>query len=249
MATEFITVSIDVMHNKDFNQSQKFIYSEIKQLHQLDHGCFASNEHFAELIGITKENVSKNLRDLESKGYISIVIKNGSRNRGRKITLIKTVSLTKTVFDPYQSSISPLSKQQETKDNKTINKTINKTLVPTNVSERLYFKFLEFYDFRKKIKKPFKTSRPFESMVEKIGKDFVNEDHLIQCIDFAMDHEYQGVRGEYVKYEPKAKTYRTPEERRYYQALELKKKDPDQVSDEWVESKREDMIKSLKGAL
>jgi len=33
-----------------------------------------------------------------------------------------------------------------------------------------------------------------------IGKEYVNEEHLIQCIDYVMSKEYQGVKGEYVKY-------------------------------------------------
>ncbi len=75
MATKFITVSIEIMHDKNLNQSQKFILAEIEQLSQLDKGCFASNGHFSDLIGITKENVSRNINELEKMGYIAIEIK------------------------------------------------------------------------------------------------------------------------------------------------------------------------------
>jgi hypothetical protein len=132
--------------------------------------------------------------------------------------------------------------EKKGKDNKLINSTL---LISNNLREKL----IQFIQFRKEIKKPIKTDRPINAMVNQIGKSFVNEEHLVQCLDYAMDHEYQGVKAEYVKYEPKEKVYRTMEEKRYYQALDLKKKDPDQVSDEWVESKRQDMIKSLEGAI
>lgn len=125
MATKFITVSIEIMHNNELNQSQKFILAEIEQLSSLEKGCIATNEHFSKLIGITKENVSRNLNDLQSKGYINIDIKNGSRNHIRMITLIKIATITKTVSPSYQNSKPPLLKQQETKENKKINKTIN----------------------------------------------------------------------------------------------------------------------------
>jgi DNA-binding MarR family transcriptional regulator len=125
MATKFITVSIEIMHNKDLNQSQKFMLAEIEQLSSLEKGCIATNEHFAKLIGITKENVSRNLNNLRDKGYIKIEIKNGSRNHVRIITLIKIASLTTLATPPYQSSKPPLLKQQETIENKTINKTTN----------------------------------------------------------------------------------------------------------------------------
>ena len=91
MATKFITVSIDIMHDTNLNQSQKFLLAEIEQLSQLDKGCVASNQHFSELIGITKENVSRNINELQRKGYIDIEIVNGTRNHTRIITITKIV--------------------------------------------------------------------------------------------------------------------------------------------------------------
>lgn len=117
MATKFITVSIEIMRDQNLNQSQKFLLAEIGQLTSLEKGCFASNSHFSELIGISKENVSKNINDLEKKGYISIEIVKGSRNHTRIITI------TDSVRPPYQNSKTPLSNRQETKENITINKT------------------------------------------------------------------------------------------------------------------------------
>ena len=109
MAKKYITVSIDIMHDKNLNQSQKFILAEIEQLSQFDNGCFASNKHFSDLIGITKENVSRNINELERMGYIAIDIKKGTRNHTRIITL------TTLVRPPYYFSKTPLLKQQETK--------------------------------------------------------------------------------------------------------------------------------------
>ncbi len=125
MATKFITVPVEILRNKDLNHSQKFILSEIMQLQELEKGCIAQNKHFADLIGITKENVSRNINELKEKGYISLSIVNGSRNHER---IIKIITLTKVVNPPYQNSKPPLLKQQETKGNRVINKTINKTI-------------------------------------------------------------------------------------------------------------------------
>jgi DNA-binding MarR family transcriptional regulator len=119
MATRFVTVSIEIMHDANLNQSQKFILAEIEQLSELEKGCVASNQHFADLIGITKENVSRNINDLQKKGYIVLEIVTGTRNHIRMITLTTLVRPT------YQNSKTPLLKQQESKENKTSNKTIN----------------------------------------------------------------------------------------------------------------------------
>ena len=64
-------------------------------------------------------------------------------------------------------------------------------------------KLKEFYKYRKEIKKPIKTERALKNIINKIGKDIINEDHLIMCIDKAMDNEWVGIKGEYVKYEIK----------------------------------------------
>ena len=111
MATKFITVSIKIMHDKKLSQSQKFILAEVDQLSQLDNGCFATNRHFSELIGISKQAVSNAISALEKNKYISIDNSNTKRNNGRIITI--------------HSDVPPIHSDVQSKDNKTINKTIN----------------------------------------------------------------------------------------------------------------------------
>lgn len=111
MAISHITISVEIMRDPKLNQSQKFLLAEIEQLSTLEKGCIANNTHFSNLIGISKENVSKNINDLVKKGYINVEMVAGSRNHTRIITL------TKTVRPPYQNSKTPLSNRQETKEN------------------------------------------------------------------------------------------------------------------------------------
>lgn len=61
------------------------------------------------------------------------------------------------------------------------------------ISNKLIDKFIEFLEYRKEIKKPLKTIRPITSEINKIGKDYQSEEHLIESIDFSMDKEYQGI--------------------------------------------------------
>ena len=69
-------------------------------------------------------------------------------------------------------------------------------------------KLIEFYNYRKEIKKPIKTTRPINSLLKNIGKEFKDQEHLIQCINKAMDNEWQGVKGEYVEYKKQETTGR-----------------------------------------
>ena len=73
-------------------------------------------------------------------------------------------------------------------------------LVPEGIGFELTDKLEEFIQYRKEIKKPLKTDRSLKMMVNNIGKEFKDEYHLIDCIDFAIMNEYQGVKGDYVKY-------------------------------------------------
>jgi DNA-binding MarR family transcriptional regulator len=197
MATKFITVSIEVMHDSNLNQSQKFIYAEIEQLSQLDKGCVASNQHFSELIGITKENVSRNINDLEKKGYINIEIVNGTRNHTRIITL------TKIVRPPYQNSKTPLSKRQETKENKTINKTINtfiSQLQEVMTLKDSHVKILEDYiSYRRQIKKPLKTYRPLKTFINTLAELHKNGYDVSECIEIMKDNEWQTLQVDWIR--------------------------------------------------
>ena len=199
MATKFITVSIDIMHDTNLNQSQKFMLAEIEQLCSLESGCFASNNHFAELIGITKENVSRNLNHLKEMGYIDIKIENGSRNHTRIVTL------TNLVIPPYQNSKTPLLKQQETKENIQTNKTNNKhSLVDdyaledealTDQGKQILQKFV---DYRKKIKEPIKTTAPLKAFI-KVMREAVKSGYTPDSIFELMESkEWQTVKMEWI---------------------------------------------------
>lgn len=119
MATKFITVTIEIMHDKKLSPNQKFILAEIGQLTQLDKGCIASNRHFSELIGITMSGVSRALSDLVEKRYICIDNTNTKRNYGRIITI-------DSAQGGLDSGNSSIDSAQETKENITSNKTVNK---------------------------------------------------------------------------------------------------------------------------
>ena len=210
MATKFITVSIEIMHDKNLNQSQKFILAEIEQLSQLDKGCFASNGHFSDLIGLTKENVSRNINELEKMGYIAIEIKKGSRNHTRIITL------TTLVRPPYQNSKTPLLKQQETKGIKQSNKTNNKPLSlleeylkeDTTITDQGIEIVKEFIDYRKKIKSPIKTIQPIKAYM-KVLRELIHKGYdYKEVIDLQKEREWQTVKSEWVEksLKPKGKS-------------------------------------------
>jgi hypothetical protein len=72
----------------------KVLLSEIISLSKLEKGCIASNETFANLLGIHKGNVSKRITYLIEEGYIKIkLIKKGEKRTLRVIVPHKGVSV------------------------------------------------------------------------------------------------------------------------------------------------------------
>lgn len=88
----------------------------------------------------------------------------------------------------------------KTKKNKSLSLEKVKDYLSIMRNKTLYLKIIEFYHYRKEILKPLKTLNPIKGMINNIGSEYVNEDHLIKCIDLVMEKEWQGVKGEYVKY-------------------------------------------------
>ncbi len=117
MSSKFVTIEWSTIRDKRTTMQEKLILAEINQLTQLEYGCIASNQHFADLLGIKRQAASRAIQSLESKGFIKSEIKKGSRNTVRKIWCQQNVATC-------QQNVSEVAtKCLETKDNITINKT------------------------------------------------------------------------------------------------------------------------------
>ncbi|WP_318350571.1 hypothetical protein [Aquipluma nitroreducens] len=66
-----IWIPIELMSDKKLDWANKALLFEIASLHELPGGCIASNEHFAELLGIKSPAASKRVTKLKELGYIS----------------------------------------------------------------------------------------------------------------------------------------------------------------------------------
>ena len=74
------------------------------------------------------------------------------------------------------------------------------------MSENLKAAFHKFIDYRKEINKMYKTERPIKSLInDLISGEYTSEEHLINCINKAIEKEYQGIFPSYVKESGKKK--------------------------------------------
>lgn len=144
MKERFITLTWDFIRDPNTTMQEKLILAEISQLCSLDKGCIASNSHFAALLGVKKEAISRSLKSLINKGFIVSNIKPGTRNHHRTITINKMLLTDNKMLLADNKMLSTDNKMLIDYSNNTVNKTINKTeregahnFLKNNASERL----------------------------------------------------------------------------------------------------------------
>lgn len=149
MENKYITLTWSFIKDKSTTMQEKLILMEINNLSMLKMGCVAHNEHFASLMGIKKETVSRLINSLVEKGFITSTIKDGSRNFSR------TITINKMLFDPKQNVIAPLTNCLETKENITVNKINNKEALLETAEKYLksHIKLKSKISFTKEFKK------------------------------------------------------------------------------------------------
>lgn len=65
-----IWIPANLINNENLDWTNRALMSEIMSLSKLEKGCIASNEHFAQLLGIGRSSVSKRITNLEKLGII-----------------------------------------------------------------------------------------------------------------------------------------------------------------------------------
>ena len=194
----------NIRYDKNLKPMEKIMYSELTALSNKNGYCNATNSYFAELYEVSKNTVSLWIGDLEKAGYIKTKL---IYETGTKIIKERRIYIS----DPItKNDDTPITKNRED-NNTSINNTrlILKEKYKKEKPELIYFiasqgiskeyeeKLLEFLEYRRKIKKPIKTIRAINCILNEFRN--TGEKHAISCIDFAMDREYIGVKADYIK--------------------------------------------------
>ena len=209
----------NIRYDKNLKPMEKIMYSELTALSNKNGYCNATNSYFAELYEVSKNTVSLWISDLEKAGYIKtkLIYEPGTKNiKERRIYIANPITKNDDTY--HEKEVDPITKNDDTpitknrEDNNTsINNTrlILKEKYKKEKPELIYFiasqgiskeyeeKLLEFLEYRRKIKKPIKTIRAINCILNEFRN--TGEKHAISCIDFAMDREYIGVKADYIK--------------------------------------------------
>lgn len=199
--------------NNELSWAEKILLVEIDSLDKDNQGCFASNEYLAKFLMLSEGSVANMIIKLIDKGYI---IKKGFDGRKRYISINnQIINLLNQNSYLYESRVHKNMNPEFTKTltldsqkyehSNTINKTNNNTFkkeskknftlsFPSEFSQRLIDKINEFFEYRKEIKKQYKSEKSANQFILSIQKELKNygEDIIIDSFDNSIANGWQG---------------------------------------------------------
>ena len=150
----YAIIPAGVRYDKNLRDAEKLMYGEITTLTMKNGECWASNNYFANLYGVTPQAVSKWLKDLENAGYIEISYERQGKEIKKRIIKLGGINTAligiNTTFRGYQQKF----KENNTRYNNTSIKENIKRKEPTleEIQEYVKEKKLnvdakQFYDY------------------------------------------------------------------------------------------------------
>lgn len=199
-----------VRYDKDLTPNAKLLYAEITSLCNEKGYCWASNDYFSELYGVTKTSVSRWIKSLAKKGYISTEIeyKKGTKEVLKRYITITNDPIKEILNTPLQNCNNPIYKNvttpiQNCKDPMYKNvKDNNKNIILNINNIKEYIKdepkeleksIIDFMYFRDEIKKPL-TSRAMTRFIKRLNElSGGNTETKIAIIDQSIINNWQDI--------------------------------------------------------
>lgn len=139
----YAIIPANVRYDKNIRDKAKLLYGEITALCNENGFCWATNEYFANLYGVSKTTISSLIKELVDNNYIhsEIIYKEGTKeilNRYLKI-----------VKDPIKEILNTPIKENLKENNTYINNTSNKENINNNkllfIKEKYFNEFWNLY--------------------------------------------------------------------------------------------------------
>lgn len=190
----YIKYSYDEMQ-EDLQCSRQAVSNNLKQLEELDLiskvRCFNSSSVFYLKVYSTEKMENTCQENFTSKEDLTSK-ENLTNSSKEKLTNGSLQNLTNSSLNLLDASKNNSSKNNKSNNNKSKNN-IGEQLATENISSELKEKLSEYIVYRKEIKKPINSYRVITAILNRIGKDFTDEQHLIDSLDYSMSNGWQGV--------------------------------------------------------
>lgn len=188
----------------DLSWTEKILLVEIDSLDN-QNGCFASNEHFANFLGISKGRASKNINSLVDKGYVvsSTVYKKGSKEIEKRI-LHTTIGYSRARLGGIVKNDHTPMVENDQDNNTVINNTINNTknkkekgginalIASYTTNQELIDSIKGFIQMRAAKKKPM-TDRALKMLFNNLDRLESTDERKIKVLDQSTLNCWQGV--------------------------------------------------------
>lgn len=211
-SSSFITVNVTIAHEVGLDASvilgelaSSQTYWEDKGLLDEDGMFFETAEQIEEKTTLTTYKQSKAIKVLEDKGFIRTKMKGVPAKKyffvdGEEIGRVLENKFSKNLKTRIEETSKLDSKKLETNKNKNnknreVRKENNSIVFDSNLSEPVREKLIDFLEYRKEIKKPYKSERSIKALVTQVEKQEqrIGASAVIACIDKTIGNGWQGI--------------------------------------------------------
>lgn len=161
----YAVIPANVRYDKDLPANAKLLYGEITALSNEKGCCWATNQYFAELYGVSIQSVSHWIKTLKDKKYIKIeiVYRNGTKEIDKRIIKITDVRYTRKleggikenfkggIKENFKENITSINNKKKIYKRKVLPNWINEEITNEEITDEDIKQLDDLKDFLKKV--------------------------------------------------------------------------------------------------